>query len=43
MSPAPTPQEWLDDNDTIKTVTKQGKEFSYDFVEARDSWPEGFR
>lgn len=31
------------DAETIKTVTKSGKEFTYRFVEEKDGWPEGFR
>jgi len=31
------------DADTVKTVTKSGEEFSYEFVQACDGWPEGYR
>lgn len=31
------------DDDTIKTVTKEGSEFIYDFLEASNDWPEGYR
>ena len=31
------------DEKTVKTVTKSGKEFTYKFIQACDSWPEGFR
>ncbi len=31
------------DADTVKTVLSSGKEIVYNFVEARDGWPEGYR